>query len=423
VGCFVEPDRGEALSHPNYARDVAPLLGAYCVDCHRSDGVAPFSLMTFGDAKDHVSTTVAVTRRRYMPPLHAEPGVGRFLDQLWLGEREIAVLEAWAQKGLQKGDDTDLPPARTFPPPTTWPLGKPDLILKMSKAYPVPATGGDVYRSFVLGRIPSDQMIVAFDVQPNVKQVVHHAAVYQDLNGIARKFEAKTGFGYERTAMSGLGYGARLRIWSAGVAPHFLPEGMGQPVQKGADIVLEQHYRPTGKVELDQTSVGIYFAKKPVQKFVAATPIVTTDIDIAANDANAKVVLEQKLETRATLLGLRPHMHRLGTDLKVTALLPSGESVPLAKISKWDYQWQPFYVFSKSIPLPAGTVYRVECFFDNSPANPLNPSSPPQRVRFGWKSTEEMCAVYPEMAFDNREDMTLWMSAARSPNSMPIMPD
>ena len=32
--------------------------------------------------------------------------------------------------------------------------------------------------------------------------------------------------------------------------------------------------------------------------------------------------------------------------------------------------------------------------FDNSAANPFNPSSPPERVRKGWQTTDEMCLFY-----------------------------
>lgn len=423
VGCFAEADRDEAIAHPTYTRDISPILSAYCTNCHRPDGVAPFSLVSFDDARRHVSTMARVTHDRYMPPLHAVPGVGRFADQLWLDDREISLLDAWSKTGLLKGDDVDLPPARRFPPAATWALGEPDLVVKMPKAYPVPATGADIYRYFVIGRIPSDQMVVAFDIQPGVPKVVHHGGLYQDTQGIARKFEAKSEFGYEGQALAGLGHGAKLRTWAAGVAPRFLPEGMGQPVQKGADIVLELHYRPTGKVEYDQSKVGLYFAKRPVQKPVAALPIVSTDIDIPPDHPYYRVAADKQIETSSTLLSIRPHMHRLGKDMKVTAILPSGEAMPLLAISHWDYQWQPIYVLSKPMPLPAGTTLRLECFFDNSAANPLNPSSPPQRVRFGWKVTEEMCVMHPELAFDKRDDMARWTSAARTSNSMPVVPD
>ncbi|HWO26467.1 MAG TPA: redoxin domain-containing protein [Kofleriaceae bacterium] len=423
VGCFVEPARGAAAAQPTYARDIAPILSAYCADCHRQGGVAPFSLVSQGDARQHADTIVTATQSRYMPPLHAVPGVGRYLDQRWLGDAELALLEAWTKTGLLPGDDADLPPARTFPPATKWPLGEPDLILKMPRAYSVPATGADLYRSFVLGTIPGERMIIAIDIQPGVRQVVHHAGVYQDTQGIARKLEAKAGFGYEGQAMAGLGYGARLRTWAAGVAPRMLPDGMGQPVQKGADLVLELHYRPTGKVEHDQSKVGVYFARRPVQQPVGAVPMVTTDIDIPPDDPYFRVPVEKTIETPSTLLSIRPHMHRLGKDLKATAILPSGESLPLLLISHWDYQWQPVYVLSRAIPLPAGTVLRLECFFDNSAANPLNPSSPPRRVGFGWKVTEEMCAMYPELAFGSREDLRRWTSTARASSSMPVIPD
>src|SRR5207237_1245192 len=54
--------------------------------------------------------------------------------------------------------------------------------------------------------------------------------------------------------------------WAPGNDPRFLPAGVGNLLPKGADIVLEVHYHKDGKPERDQTQIGVYFAKGPVDK-------------------------------------------------------------------------------------------------------------------------------------------------------------
>src|SRR5258708_13970682 len=66
--------RGFQPSVPvTYAKDVAPLLGDRCGMCHHPGGSAPFSLLTYADAKRHATQIVAATASRFMPPWKAEP--------------------------------------------------------------------------------------------------------------------------------------------------------------------------------------------------------------------------------------------------------------------------------------------------------------------------------------------------------------
>ena len=49
-----------------FSKDIAPILYRHCVTCHRPDGVAPFSLITYDDARRHATQIAAATARRYM---------------------------------------------------------------------------------------------------------------------------------------------------------------------------------------------------------------------------------------------------------------------------------------------------------------------------------------------------------------------
>src|ERR1700693_2892379 len=70
-----QPGAGAAPSDPlTFSRDIAPILYQNCAVCHRDGGSAPFSLVTYQDAKKHAHQIAAVTSSRFMPPWLPEPG-------------------------------------------------------------------------------------------------------------------------------------------------------------------------------------------------------------------------------------------------------------------------------------------------------------------------------------------------------------
>src|ERR1700731_1520027 len=90
-----------------FNRDVAPILYRSCVLCHRPGEAAPFSLLSYADAKSHARQIAAVTRSRFMPPWLPEEGELKFVDELRLSEDEIARIQAWVEQGASEGNPAD----------------------------------------------------------------------------------------------------------------------------------------------------------------------------------------------------------------------------------------------------------------------------------------------------------------------------
>src|SRR5690349_21746212 len=72
-----------------YYRDIAPILLESCAPCHRDGQAAPFSLLTYEDARRHAAAIADVTRRRYMPPWLPEAGHGDFSGERRLTDAQI----------------------------------------------------------------------------------------------------------------------------------------------------------------------------------------------------------------------------------------------------------------------------------------------------------------------------------------------
>src|SRR5437773_7335811 len=63
---------------PTFTKNVAPILQARCQDCHRPGEAAPFSLLTYEQARPWAKAIKAAVLTRKMPPWFADPHYGKF---------------------------------------------------------------------------------------------------------------------------------------------------------------------------------------------------------------------------------------------------------------------------------------------------------------------------------------------------------
>jgi hypothetical protein len=376
-----------------YCKDVAPLVYAHCTGCHRAGEVAPFELQSYADVSKRAKQIARVTHSRYMPPWKPERGVNEFLGDRSLSDAQVATIQAWVEQGAVEGSPSDLPPAPKFT--DGWTLGEPDLIVKMPQAYRVQAEGRDVFRCFVMPlNFDEDKYVTAVDYRPGNRRVVHHALFFLDNLGVARKKEDAPGKGFASFGSPGFAPTGGLGGWAPGSVPMFLPDGMGRLVKKGSDLVLQLHFHPTGKEEDEQSTLGLYFAKKKPEKTIAGFMVSSRQIDIPPGEKRYKVTKEFTTPIDAELVGVSPHAHYLCKEMKVDAIKPDGTTQPLILIKDWDFGWQGQYLYKTPLKFPAGTKVRMEYTYDNSADNPRNPSSPPRRVLHGQQTQDEMAIVF-----------------------------
>lgn len=398
---------GKAPIQVNFTKHIAPILHKNCATCHHAGAVGPFSLLTYDDAKKRSEHIAEIVTSRRMPPWKAEHDFGKFIDERRLTDREIALINRWAKTGAPEGDPKDMPKLPEFS--SDWQLGEPDLVLQMEKPFAVPATGRDIYRCFVIP-IPAktDKMVCAVEFKPGNAKIVHHAIMFLDANGEARKKDGKDGKpGFLTFGGPGIVPTGGLGSWAPGAVPRFLPDGVVKFVKKGSDLVLQVHYHPSGKDETDQSQVGIHFYKKQFKKIVTGIAVNQGKLNIPAGEARHQVTAEsQELPVDVTVLAVTPHMHNLGREFKVTATRPEKEGeVPLVWIKDWDFNWQNAYQFIRPISLPKGSKIKVVAVYDNSAENPRNPNSPPKDVHWGDQTKDEMCLCGVQIITEKFSDL------------------
>ena len=92
-----------AESVPTFTKDVAPILFAKCVSCHRPGEVAPMSLLTYNDVRPWAKAIRGKVVSREMPPWGADPRYGTFANDRSLTPKELQAIVAWADGGAPKG--------------------------------------------------------------------------------------------------------------------------------------------------------------------------------------------------------------------------------------------------------------------------------------------------------------------------------
>jgi Flp pilus assembly protein TadD/mono/diheme cytochrome c family protein len=377
-----------------YSRDIAPILNANCVTCHRPGAVGPFSLATYDDVAPRAELIAQVTGRRYMPPWKPEAGFGEFQDERRLSDANIDIIRRWAAAGAPKGDLRELPSAPRWP--EGWQLGTPDLVVTMPEPYSLGPGGEDVYRNFVM-RIPLDapRFVRAVEIKPGTTDGLHHARLMIDHTSSARRLDAEdaaAGYDGMRSDQAEFPEGHFIG-WSPGKLPAAVPDRLAWRLDPGTDLVVKAHMVPKAARQSVRLTVGFFFADAPPTETPVALHLGSMTIDIPPG-ASAHVVEDQyELPTDARALAIYPHAHFLGKSVDCFARLPDGTVRWLLKITDWDFNWQDEYRYAKPVHLPKGSTVVMRYVFDNSADSPRNPSRPPRRVRFGQKSTDEMAEV------------------------------
>ena len=377
-----------------FTKDVAPIIFNHCAGCHRPGEAAPFALLNYNDVRKRARLIVRVTEDRVMPPWHAEKGSFAFHGDRRLTIKQIDTLAQWLKAGAPEGDPAKLPALPKFT--VGWQLGKPDLIVKMTEPFPVPAEGRDIYRGFVVPlNLPKDKWLKAIEFRPGKRSVVHHCLFSFDTTGEARRLDvADRQPGFRRMRRQGRGVGS-LGGWAAGGQPRELPADLAWHLPKAADLVLSMHYHPSGKPERDQSSIGLYFTDQPPRTAFTGVQLppafgALSGVDIPAGNKAYKVTDSFTLPIDVEAFAISAHAHYLGKHLQMTATLPTGKQLDLLDIPDWDFSWQEQYQFKDFIKLPKGTRLDSMVVWDNSAANPNNPTVPPVRVRWGVESEDEM---------------------------------
>ena len=129
---------------------------------------------------------------------------------------------------------------------------------------------------------------------------------------------------------------------------------MALRLDKGTDLVLNTHLQPSGKAEVIQPSIGLYFTDHPATKFPMLLQL-ENDLKLDIPPEKDFLVADNfTLPVDVDLIAIYPHAHYLGKDIQALATLPDGTKKTLIHIPQWNLNWQAVYRYAAPVLLPEG---------------------------------------------------------------------
>lgn len=369
-----------------YHREISRIFASHCVECHRPDGLAPFSLETYAGVIEHAGMIKKQVTRGAMPPWFAakQPGEREipWSNDCSLGDRDKTALLSWLDSPRPEGDPKDAPVARVWP--SGWSIGKPDYIVQLPRPVPIKAEGTMPYQVVnAETTLTEDKWVQAYEIMPTDRKVVHHVIVSVHPKGALRVKDRDEGAG---------GYWA---AYVPGNSKQTYPEGFARKLPAGSVISFQIHYTPSGKATEDQLRMGLVFAKSPPRFVVETTGLPRRALNIPPGDANHVEVETRTIPFDMNVMAFMAHMHLRGKSFKFEIVRQDGATETLLDIPHYDFNWQLRYDLGQYRTLARGTTLKITAVYDNSAGNPANPD-PSKTIRWGQQTFDEMMIGYVE---------------------------
>src|SRR5262249_9924234 len=211
-------------------------------------------------------------------------------------------------------------------------------------------TGTVPYRFFAVPtNLTEDKYVQAAEIHRGNAALVHHVIINVMEPGAGPlpaagelNFEGGSeGRGGARGAGRGRGSNpdGMLIGWAPGMSPLVLKAGQAKLIKKGSVLIFQMHYTTNGEGGTDQTSVGLKFSNRPVEKRVITTGAFARQLDIPPGAPNYETNAVMEFKEDSHILSFMPHMHLRGKDFQYRLVLPDGSTKILLNVPKYDFSW------------------------------------------------------------------------------------
>ncbi|MEM7077531.1 MAG: hypothetical protein AAF513_02780 [Pseudomonadota bacterium] len=394
TGCNISYAKldGDEIS---YAQEVAPILAENCVSCHKPGGIGPWAMSDYNMVRGFSLMIREVLMTQRMPPWHADPTVGHFVNDRSISRSDAQTLIGWIDAGAPRGEGADPLPDMAVPSSVWGELGEPDLVIDIPPT-DVPATGVVEYRyQYVDNPLERDVWVRASQIVPGERTVLHH---------VITRFGQRVTEGPRKGRIGRRGIGGGLAGYVPGADPRPLPEGTGTFLPAGSTIEFQMHYTTSGVAVTDHSRIGIYFHDQQPEHRYKGMVLADPRIRIPAFASNHAERVAGTFDTDVLVYSMLPHAHYRGKAARFVAQYPDGTAETLLNVPNYDFNWQTTYRLDQPKFMPAGTRIVYTNWWDNSAQNPANPD-PTREVRWGRQSFDEMIfgvVSYREIKTDER---------------------
>ncbi len=374
---------GQAAPEVTYTRDIAPILQRSCENCHRPDGVAPMSFVTYEDTRPWARAIKQRTgigpKAGVMPPWYVEKNIGiqHFKNDPSLSEAEIAKIARWADLGAPRGNPADMPPARVWSDATKWAIGEPDLIVTTTEILVKtgsPDWWGEIPR--VPTGLTEDRYVAALEV----KEIndVPPAGTGRDTVGGRYVFHhmiwSTRQLNDEDSADSSADDGSTSwPVHEVGRQADFFDSKSARLLRAGSSIVSDSvHLHSNGRDTKAKLQIGFKFMPKGYKPEYRRSTVALgngVDIDVKSLEAGQELHAYAVLKENTKILSFEPHLHAPGERMCLEAIW--GYNIQTLSCVGYDHSWVRGYNFADDHAplLPKDTILHIVGYMNNTPSN------------------------------------------------------
>ena len=394
---------------PTFTRDIAPILQEKCEACHRTDSIAPMSLVSYQETRPWARSIRTRVSARQMPPWHIDKQVGiqRFKNDRSLSDQQIETIVKWVDAGAPKGDPKDMPAPKKWDDGQGWNFAEmfgqkePDLIITSSSWTQLAHAQDSWDKRQTETGITEPRWVRAIEIRPKTVQgrkITHHALAYLQQNESNNPLLAD--------APSAVGSAGLFMEWAVGKQGELMRGDTGKLLLPGSKINWDIHYSSAGEDITSQVELGVYFYPRGQDPKYRETLALfgAGEIDIPPNTVKATQAFHV-MRQAGRMESFQPHMHLRGKGMSIEAILPNGQTQMLSYVNNFNFNWHNSYVYAdEAAPLlPKGTILRVTAWHDNTSAKASNPD-PNQWVGYGDRTVDEMAHAWINITYMNDDD-------------------
>lgn len=364
-----------------FTRDIAPILQRSCVGCHRPNGAAPMAFTSYQSTRPWAQVirlrTAIRDRMGAMPPWYVEKDIGiqHYKNDPSLSDRELALIQAWADNGAPEGDPADLPPMREFAEEDGWTI-RPDLVVsseEMTMAGGAPDWWGEI--ASIPIPLEEDRYVRALEVREindlptegtgrqtvGGRWIFHHLIYRTEVEG-----------GEEGNAVG-------WPVHEVGRNPDFFDPDAAPLLRAGSKIMSESaHLHSTGINTTGRLEFGFelyppdYEPKYERARFSLGDGL---NISIAPDADKQELHAYEVLKQHTKVISFEPHLHAPGDRMCLEAIWD--RHIETLSCVGYDHNWVRTYFFAENYQplLPAGAVLHITGFMNNTESNPNVPDT------------------------------------------------
>jgi len=359
-----------------FHKDISPILQRSCQNCHRPDGGAPMSLVTYNEVVPYAGLIEYRTHLRdragAMPPWYAKKDVGiqQYKQDPSLTDEELAKVSAWARGGVPEGNPADAPAPLQFSSGVVWTAGEPDLIVRTEDVFFAggsPDWWGDI-PSVPVGLtedryVASVEIIEVNDIEVGANTVggrnIFHHMIWStqvfDENG--RSDGQQVSWPVHEIARN---------------PDIFDPDG-GRLLRANSHVVSNSvHLHSPGPDATGHLLIGFRF--HPVGYEPKYRPALLglgngVDISVPGNTDGVTLTAYAVITEPTKVVTFEPHLHAPGESMCLEAIW--GYTIETLSCVGYDHNWVRGYTFETDYAplLPTGAVLKITGYMNNTNSN------------------------------------------------------